>query len=57
MDIVKSKMNERCPVGGIYCPCCNRYKGNDRKKLSRMVRRSLKHELNKEVVDKTKIKE
>ncbi len=20
MDIVKTKMNERCPVGGIYCP-------------------------------------
>jgi hypothetical protein len=44
MDKFKSKMNQRCEVGGMKCSCCNPYHGKDKKKLNRIARRSLKRD-------------
>ena len=49
MDSFKEKQNSECSVGGVYCPCCNPYKGkynNHRKKqqLNRIVRAKMKAE-------------
>lgn len=41
-NVVKKKMNCRCGVGGMKCHCCNPYVGKDKKKLNRLVRRTLK---------------
>jgi len=49
MDLIKEKMNFDCPVGGIHCKCCNRYRGKERKILRRRARRFVKSELNKEM--------
>jgi hypothetical protein len=49
MDKYKTKMSERCAVGGIHCSCCNPYhpkknRGKDKKKLNRIARHKLKQE-------------
>jgi len=43
MDKFKSKMTEKCGVGGLKCFCCNPFrKGKEKAKLRRMARRTLK---------------
>ena len=47
MDKFKSLMQEECSVGGLHCPCCNRFKNTkkrakDKNKLNRLVRHRLK---------------
>jgi len=41
-DTFKKQMNKRCGVGGMKCQCCNPYKGKDKPKLNRAVRRTIK---------------
>jgi hypothetical protein len=50
MDAFKSEMQKKCGVGGIYCYCCNDYKGKRKKTLNRLARRKL------QVKDKEDIK-
>jgi hypothetical protein len=39
----------RCGVGGRKCHCCNDFKGKDKKKLTRTVRRTLKDKVKKDI--------
>lgn len=38
----KRIMHARCGRGGLFCPCCNHFKGKDKSILSKLVRRTLK---------------
>ena len=42
MNIHKAIMNYKCGRGGLFCPCCNHYKGKNKAKLTRAVRRMVK---------------
>jgi hypothetical protein len=42
MDIYKAKMQSKCGVGGLFCSCCNDYKGKDKARLNRLTRRAVK---------------
>jgi len=41
-DIFKQLMHDNCSVGGLFCHCCNMWKGKDKKRLNRIVRSMLK---------------
>ena len=32
MNIHKAIMNYKCGRGGLFCPCCNHYKGKNKAK-------------------------
>lgn len=42
MHIHKAIMHRKCGRGGLFCPCCNHYKGKDKAKLTRLARRTVK---------------
>lgn len=44
MDVFRTKQNKRCGPGGLKCYCCNCYRGKDKAKLNRMVRRNIKQQ-------------
>jgi hypothetical protein len=51
MDQFKSAMQCRCSPGGIFCECCNRWRGKDKYKLRRIVRRKIKLDDKKAMVE------
>lgn len=48
MDDYKTAMTSYTGVGGLKCPCCNHYKGKNKRKLNRLARRKLKKDLTKQ---------
>jgi len=48
-DEFKKEMHGRCGIGGIKCWCCNDYHGKERKVLKRLVRRSMKQKMKKNI--------
>jgi len=51
MDQFKAAMHSKCSVGGLYCECCNPWHGKAKRKLNRIVRRKLKQDARKDVVE------
>lgn len=53
-DIFKQLMHYNCGVGGLFCFCCNDWKGKSKKKLNRIARAMLKQKDLKENIQEEK---
>jgi len=49
MDKFRKLQDKKAGIGGVNCACCNDFRGKDKPKLNRSVRRILKQQDDEEI--------